>query len=58
MGREIGLVDDERWDYEIKNLTQLLLADDYDTIYKKLEITLDAVEVMEKARKKGRLRKI
>lgn len=48
-----GQEDDERWDYEIKNLTQLLLEDDYDTIYKKLEITLDAVEVMEKARKKA-----
>jgi len=46
-----GQVDTERWYYEIKNLIPLLLADDYETIYKKLDITLDTVEVIEKARK-------
>ena len=46
-----GQEDDERWAYEMKYLTKLLLADDYETIYKKLEITLGAVEVMEQARK-------
>ena len=35
----------------MKYLTQLLLADDYDTIYQKLDITLDAVAVMEESRK-------
>ena len=46
-----GQKDTERWYYEIKNLIPLLLADDYETIYKKLEITLDTVEVIENARK-------
>lgn len=46
-----GQCDEERWDYEMKYLTELLLADDYDTIYKKLEITLDTVEIMEDVRK-------
>lgn len=48
-----GQVDTDRWLYEIQNLTKLLLADDYDTIYEKLEITLDAVEVMEQVRKEA-----
>lgn len=48
-----GQEDTERWLYEIIHLTKLLLADDYETIYKKLDITLDAVEVMEKARKEA-----
>lgn len=48
-----GQEDEERWEYEIKNLTEILLADDYDTIYEKLEITMDTVEVMEKARIKA-----
>lgn len=47
----IGQEDEERWDYEIKYLTEILQADDFDTIYKKLDITLDTVEVIEKARK-------
>lgn len=46
-----GQVDTDRWLYEIKNLVPLLLEDDYDAIYEKLDITLDTVEVMEKARK-------
>lgn len=46
-----GQKDTERWYYEIKNLVPLLLADDYERIYKKLEITLDTVEIIENARK-------
>lgn len=46
-----GQVDTDRWLYEIKNLTPLLLADNYDAIYEKLDITLDVVEVMEQVRK-------
>ena len=46
-----GQEDDARWDYEIKNLTKALLADDYARMYQKLDITLDAVEVMEQVRK-------
>lgn len=48
-----GQVDTDRWLYEIKNLTKLLLADNFDAIYEKLDITLDAVEVMEQARKEA-----
>lgn len=46
-----GQEDEERWKYEMKNLTQHLLADDYEGLYRKLEITLNTVEVIEKARK-------
>lgn len=46
-----GQNDEERWDYEMKYLTELLLSDDYDTIYKKLDITLDTVEIIENVRK-------
>ena len=48
-----GQVDEERWDYEIKNLTKHLLSDDYEGIYKKLDITLQAVEIIENARKEA-----
>ena len=48
-----GQEDDERWDYEMKYLTELLIADDYDTIYEKLNITLDTVETIECARKEA-----
>lgn len=48
-----GQNDEDRWKYEMKHLTKILLADDYDTIYKKLEITLDTVEVIENARKEA-----
>lgn len=47
----VGSKDMERWLYEIKLLTELLLAEDYQTIYKKLDITLDTVEIIENARK-------
>ncbi len=48
-----GQEDEERWNYEIKYLTEVLLDNDYDTIYKKLDITLDAVELIEIARKEA-----
>ena len=48
-----GQEDNERWKYEIKHLTERLLVDDYESFYKKLEITLDTVEVIEKARKEA-----
>lgn len=37
--------------YEVRELTRLFLADAYDEIYKRLEITLDTVCVIESARK-------
>jgi predicted dehydrogenase len=42
-----------RWFYEVQKLTQLLLNDDYDAIYKRLDIMMDAVEVIENARKEA-----
>lgn len=50
-----GQEDDERWDYEIKYLTELLLADAFEKIYEKLDITLDAVEIMEQSRKDAQI---
>lgn len=41
----------DRWLYEIQNLTPLLLADDYESVYEKLQITLDTVDIIEQARK-------
>ena len=48
-----GQEDDERWNYEMKHLTERLLEDDYKGICEKLEITLDTVEIIEKARKEA-----
>lgn len=39
--------------YEVQNLTKLLLADDYDAIYQRLDVMLNVVEVLESARKKA-----
>lgn len=41
----------DRWLYEIQNLTALLLADDYESVYEKLEITLGTVDIIEQARR-------
>lgn len=41
----------DRWFYEVQNLTKLLLADDYDAINQRMNITLDVVSVIEEARK-------
>ena len=46
-----GQEDDARWDYEMKCLTPLLLEENYEEIYKKLDITLKTVEIMENVRK-------
>jgi predicted dehydrogenase len=40
-----------RWYYEIQNLTKLLLAEDYDAIYARLDTTMATVETMEDARR-------
>lgn len=41
----------DRWFYEVRALTKLMLADAYDAIYERLDVTLDVAEVLEKARK-------
>lgn len=43
--------DPDRWFYEIQELTRLLLADDHEGIYARLDTTLATVRVMESARK-------
>lgn len=40
----------DRWFYEVQNLTKLVLADDYEAIYKRLDVMLDVVGTLEKAR--------
>ena len=46
-----GQEDEERWKYEMKFLTERLLASDYKGLYSKLEITLNTVEIIEQVRK-------
>lgn len=41
------------WFYEVQKLTKLMLDDDYDTVYRGLEVMTDVVEVLEAARKKA-----
>ena len=45
--------DPDRWFYEIQKLTEILLADDYDSVYKRLDLTLATVETMESSRKEA-----
>lgn len=40
-----------KWFYEIQHLTKLLLADDYEEIYRRLDVMLNVVEVLETSRK-------
>lgn len=41
------------WFYEIKNLTKLLLNNDYESIYRGLDVMLDVIEILESTRKKA-----
>lgn len=41
----------DRWFYEVQNLTRLVLNDDYEAIYKRLEVTADVIDVIETVRK-------
>ena len=43
----------DRWFYEVQNMTKLVLADDYDAIYDRLDVMLDVIEVLEASRKKA-----
>lgn len=43
--------DPDRWFYEIQKVTDLLMAEDYDSVYERLDKTLATVGVMESARK-------
>lgn len=41
----------DRWYYEVQELTRLLLAEDYDSIYSRLDITLETTRIIEDARR-------
>lgn len=45
--------DPDRWFYEIQKLTEILLADDYDSVYRRLDLTLATVETIESSRKEA-----
>ena len=41
----------DRWFYEVQSLTKLLLADDYEEIYRRLDVMLDVMSVLEDTRR-------
>lgn len=41
----------DRWFYEVQNMTKLVLADDYDAIYSRLDTMLSVIETIEYSRK-------
>lgn len=43
----------DRLFYEVQAVTKLILADDYDAVYHRLDVMLDVVAVLESARKKA-----
>jgi predicted dehydrogenase len=43
----------DRWYYEVQNMTKLVLADDYDGIYQRLDVMYDVVSVLEQVRKEA-----
>lgn len=43
----------DRWFYEMQMITELVLADNYDAIYRRLDTMLDVIEVIETARIKA-----
>lgn len=43
--------DPDRWFYEVQNVTKLVLADDYDAIYARLDTMLGVIETIEESRR-------
>jgi predicted dehydrogenase len=43
----------DRWYYEIQNLTKFVLSGDYESIYKRLDVMVNVVEVLEQIRKEA-----
>ena len=41
----------DRWFYEVQNVAKLVLADDYEAIYSRLDTMLDVIETIEDSRK-------
>lgn len=46
----------DRWFYEVQNVTKLLLADDREGIRRRLDVTLDAIGIIESVRKAAGIR--
>lgn len=43
----------DRWFYEVRNMTRLILAGDYQAIYQRLDTMLEVMEVLENAREQA-----
>ncbi len=43
----------DRWFYEVKNMTKMLLEEDYETIQKRLEVTMDVIDIIETMRREA-----
>lgn len=43
----------DRWFYEVQAVTKLLLEENYGEIYRRLDVMLDVIDTLEKARKKA-----
>lgn len=43
----------DRWFYEVQNMTKMLLEEDYHTVQKKLETTVNVIEIIETMRKEA-----
>lgn len=48
--------DPDRWFYEVQAVTKLLLAEDYEEIYRRLDVMLDVIDTLERARKNAGIR--
>lgn len=54
-GREIfnEQPDPDRWSYEVREVTKLLLMENYDAVYARLDTMLDVMETLEQARRQA-----
>lgn len=41
----------DRWYYEVRELTRLMLTEDYESVYARLDITLTVTQIIEEARR-------
>jgi len=46
----------DRWFYEVQAVTRLLLEENYKEVYRRLDVMLDVIDTLEKARKKAGIR--
>lgn len=43
----------DRWYYEVQNFTRMVLSDDYEAVYSRLDIMITVIDIMETIRKKA-----